>query len=74
MVHRLQSFKSFQDEVQSGRSAEAMSEDSCQAEENSAVDNRRTNVHLKVASLVGISTGSVKTILRLHLAPTNVCV
>jgi len=53
---------SLEDEPQSGRPSEAVSEENCRAVENTVLQNRRVNVQL-IADAVGISTGFVKTIL-----------
>ena len=57
---------SLEDEPRSGRPSEAVCEENCRAVENTVLQNRRVNMQL-IADAVGISTGSVKTILREHL-------
>ena len=47
----------------SGHPSEAVCEENCRAVENTVLQNCRVNVQL-IADAVGISTGSVKTILR----------
>jgi len=61
-----------EDEPRSGRPSEAVCEENCRAVENVVMQNRRVNVQL-IADTVGISTGSIKTILREHLLMTKVC-
>ena len=61
-----------QDEPRSGRPSEAVCEENCRAVENIVLQNRRVNVQ-QIADAVGISTGSVKTILHEHLLMTKVC-
>jgi len=63
---------SLEDEPRSRRPSEAVCEENCCAIENTVLQNRRVNVQL-IADAVGISTGSVKTILREHLLIRNVC-
>jgi len=63
---------SLEDEPRSGRPSETVCEESCRAVENTVWQNRRVNVQL-IADAVGISTGSVKTILREHLLMRKVC-
>ena len=60
--------RSLQDEPQSGCQSEAVCEN-CRAMENIVLQNRRVIVQL-MADSVGISTGSVKTIL---CVMTKVC-
>ena len=57
---------SLEDEPRSGRPPEAVCEENCRAIENTVLQNRRVIVQL-IADAVGISTGSVMTILREHL-------
>jgi len=64
--------KGLEDEPRSGRPSEAVCEENCRAVETVVLQNRRVNVHL-IADSVGISTGSVKTILHEHLLMTKVC-
>jgi len=52
--------------------SEAVCEENCRAVENTVLQNRRVNVQL-IADSVGISTGSVKTILREQLLMWKVC-
>ena len=61
-----------EDEPRSGRSSEAFCEENYRAVENTVLQNRQVNVQL-IADVVGISTGSVKTILREHLLMRKVC-
>jgi len=63
---------SLEDESRSGRPSEAVLEENCRAVENTVLQNRRVRVKLR-ADAVGISTGSVKTILREHLLMRKVC-
>jgi len=63
---------SLEDEPQLGRPSEAVCEENCHAVENTVLQNRRVNVQ-QIADTVGISTGSVKTILREHLLMRKVC-
>ena len=63
---------SLEDEPQSGRPTEALCEENCRAVENTVLQNGRVNVQL-IADAVGISNGSVKTILREHLLMRKVC-
>jgi hypothetical protein len=63
---------SLEDEPRSGRPSDAVCEENCHAVENIVLQNRRVNVH-QIADTVGISTGSVKTILHEHLLMTKVC-
>jgi len=63
---------SLEDEPWSGHPSEAVCEENCRAVENTELQNRRVNVQL-IADAVGISTGSVKTILREHLLMRKVC-
>ena len=63
---------SLEDEPRSGRPPEAVCEENCRAVENTVLQNRRVSVQL-IADAVGISTGSVKTILREHLLMRKVC-
>jgi len=64
--------RSLEDEPRLGRPSEAVCEENCRAVENMMMKNRRVNVQL-IADTVGISTGSIKTILREHLLMTKVC-
>jgi len=64
--------RSLEDEPRSGRPSEAVCEENCRAVENMVMENRRVSVQL-IADTVGISTGSIKTILREHLLMTKVC-
>jgi len=59
-------------EPRSGHPSEAVCEENCHAVENTVLQNRRVNVQL-IADTVGISTGSVKTILHEHLLMRKVC-
>jgi len=61
--------RSLEDEPRSGRPSEAVCEEYCRAVENMVMENRRVNVQL-IADTVGISTGSIKMILREHLLMT----
>jgi len=63
---------SLEDEPQLGRLSEAVCEENCRAVENTVLQKRRVNVQV-IADTVGISTGSVKTILREHLLMRKVC-
>jgi len=63
---------SLEDEPWSGHPSEAVCEENCRAVENTVLQNLRVNVQL-IADAVGISTGSVKTILREHLLMRKVC-
>jgi len=63
---------SLEDEPPSGRPSEAVCEENCHAVENTVLQNRRVSVQL-IANAVGISTCSVKTILREHLLMRKVC-
>ena len=63
---------SLEDDPRSGRPSDAVCEENCHAVENIVLQNRRVNV-LQIADTVGISTGSVKTILHEHLLMTKVC-
>ena len=61
-----------EDEPRSGRPSETVCEENCRAVENTVLQNRRVSVQL-IADAVGISTGSVKTILCKHLLMRKVC-
>jgi len=63
---------SLEDEPRSRRPSEAVCEENCRAVENTVLQNRRVNVQL-IADTDGISTGSVKTILREQLLMRKVC-
>ena len=63
---------SLADDPRSGRPSDAVCEENCDAVENIVLQNRRVNVH-QIAETVGISTGSVSTILHEHLLMTKVC-
>jgi len=64
--------RSLEDEPRSGCPSEAVCKENCRAVENIVTENRQVNVQL-IADTVGISTGSIKTILREHLLMTKVC-
>ena len=57
---------SLEDDPRPGRPSDAVCEENCHTVENIVMQNRRVNVH-QIADTVGISTGSVKTILHEHL-------
>ena len=63
---------SLEDDPRSGRPSDAVCEENCHVVENIVMQNRRVNVH-QIADTVGISTGSVKTILHEHLFMTKMC-
>ena len=63
---------SLEDEPRLGRPSYAVCEKNCRAVENTALQNCQVNVQL-IADTVGISTGSVKTILLEHLLIRKVC-
>ena len=72
-VHRhMPRSNSLEGEPQLGRPSEAVCEENCRAVENTVLQNRRVSVQL-IADAVGISTGSVKTILLEHLLTRKVC-
>jgi len=52
--------------------SEAVCEENCRAVENTVLQNHRVNVQL-IADAVGISTGSLMTILCEHLLMRKVC-
>jgi len=63
---------SLEDKPRLGRPSEAVCEENCRAVESTVLQNSRVTVHL-IADAVGISTGSVETILREHLLMRKVC-
>ena len=63
---------SIEDEPRSRSPSEAVCEENCCAVENTVLQNRRVNVQL-IADAVGMTTGSVKTILHEHLLMRKVC-
>lgn len=63
---------SLEDDPRSGRPSEAVCQENCSAVEQIVLQDRRINVR-QIADTVGISTGSVKTILRDRLLMTKVC-
>jgi len=63
---------SLEDEPWLGCPSEAVCEENCRATENTVLQNHGVNVQL-IADAVGISTGSVKTILHKHLLMRKVC-
>ena len=63
---------SLEDDPLSGRPSDAVCEENCHTVENIVMQNRRVNVH-QIADTVGITTGSVKTILHEDFFMTKVC-
>ena len=62
--------RSLEVEPRSGCQSEAVCEENCRAVENMVMENHRVNVQL-IADTVGISTGSIKTILREPVSYTH---
>ena len=60
------------DEPRSKRPSDAVCEENCHALEKIVLQYRQVNRH-QIADTVGISTGSVKTILHEHFTMTKVC-